>query len=91
MARFCVFAATANPRSDRPTHHIARTHAESLVRYGWAIEVGPRAIQLLYISEQRSFIPERMPPLDLPGLKFVEPTSSTWRLQHRNRDYLALR
>lgn len=30
-----------------------------------------------------NYVPEKMPPVDLPGLRFQEPQSDTWKLQHR--------
>ncbi len=72
--------------------HLKRSVALRLVRRGWAEIVTDFVIRRLSAratySEPRyqpsRYIPETMPPVDLPGIHFQEPTSDTWRIQHRS-------
>lgn len=73
MARFRVV------KPDGSTHGLARTHAEDLIRRGWAIEVEPRVIRMLSIPIHVDHIPERLPPVDVPGVHFEEPPYVTAR------------
>ena len=75
---------------------VSKSTAERLFRTGRYAKLPTGALQELTAErrtpEQRlarisptpsHYIPQRMPPVDLPGLKFQEPQSDQWRIDHR--------
>ena len=75
--------------------HISKTKALLLVRRNEAERLGPRLIRRRRCLAQsaplphklhlpaKPYIPERMPPREVPNTYFQEPQSPTWRLAHR--------
>lgn len=77
-----------------PARHVKKSVAELLIRRLVARRISKTLIQMVtvraYVAYSakvpavvRWYIPERMPPVDVPGVHFEEPKSPTWREQHR--------
>lgn len=81
--------------------HLNKTVAELIVAQVLGVWVEPgRTLRVLTLrglpdaamrprplSRQKyRYIPEKMPPVEVPGVKFEEPQSDTWKRQHRAVD-----
>jgi len=87
--RIPVFARGTNPRIDRPILRKSETYTDAQVAAGRADYVDPAdkskgiiCREMLYFGERPVRV-ETVPvgylaPRELPGVKFVPPTTSTW-------------
>jgi hypothetical protein len=70
------------------TYYLRQADALSLVELERAIRTGPRSIQLLPIGtviaavRTGHYIPDKLPPLEVPNCHFQPPQSDQWRAQH---------
>ena len=86
-------------RTDKPAKLIvSKSTAERLMRTGRYAKLPSGAIQEVTAQKRlpaldtprkiaigpSPYRPERMPPVDLPGLRFQEPQSDQWRIDHRS-------
>jgi len=92
-------------RTDQPARVIvSKSTAKRLLNTGRYCQLSSNAIQELVAvrrlpateAERRSipqapYIPDRLPPMDIPGVRFKEPNSPTWRLDHRNVEFAEYR
>ena|SRR6185437_10378631 len=66
---------------------VRRAQADWIVRNVLAKRREPRAEPHAMLPIEpvvcRPYIPEKMPPLNVPGVWFEEPQSVTWKIQHR--------
>jgi hypothetical protein len=72
------------------SRHVSKTVAQLFVRRLLAEWVSRSVIQMLAVKPPHKagdpsprYVPEKMPPLNVPGVWFEEPQSLTWKLQHR--------
>ena len=92
MARkILVLSVSGHPERE----HLKKSVALILVRRLYAdweipgVSIRRRAIRATRLRSEHGpaipsrYIPERMPPVDVPGVHFEEPKSATWREQHR--------
>jgi len=102
--RFSVYLKTSEVLPEKADHECSRQLAVKAVLGRYARKVGQNAIQLLHDNTwqwvkqalrgeaprpAKLYIPEKLPPREVPGCYFEEPKSDTWRLQHRNVAFLA--
>jgi len=101
---FSVFTRTQNPAADPAPHRGTRTIVSLVLQAGLAIRVGQNAIRLTtdspwrevklaartggWIVAKSSYIPDKMPPREVPGCWYQLPQSPTWREQHRRVSFL---
>lgn len=85
-------------RTDRPAKVIvSKSTAKRLLATGRYLQHSSNAIQevsaalrapaatpIHIVAASLPYIPEHMPPVDLPGIHFEEPRSTTWLLAHRS-------
>lgn len=84
--------------TDRVTTHVPREVADLLVSRLVAERLSQRLIRMLPQDAEsafrclkvtevqgppRPYIPEKMPPRDVPGVWFQEPQTEQWQIQHR--------
>ena len=68
MSKIQVFL----PNQTEPSLHVPRTKADSLIRWGKHIWIGPNAIlRIAGIQHQANPADNRWPLAELPGLRFV--------------------
>ena len=99
MARIAVFRR--GERTDEPAKlFISRSTRNRLLRTGRYVVLAKHAIREVVAAQRgvslfakppvpphkSAYIPEHMPPVELPGLKFLEPQSVAWKLAHRKID-----
>lgn len=102
--RFSVYLKTSEVLSGKPDHECSRPLALRALTARYARKVGQNAIQLIHDNTwqhvkaalrgeaprpAKLYIPEKLPPREVPGVFFQEPQSDTWRIQHRNVSFLA--
>jgi hypothetical protein len=78
-----VFGFRENPLKDRSTFHVSKSTRDKWLTLGTHIEIDRHTIQAVDPSKKRairhtvaykSFVPEKLPPVELPGVRFVPPT-----------------
>jgi hypothetical protein len=80
--------------SDPGRKHVKKSIAALLVRRLLAEIVTPGVIRLLpvttchdprtkFIRIAKPYIPEKMPPREVPGVFFQPPQSDQWKIEHR--------
>jgi hypothetical protein len=87
-----VYAVNHEPIRHRPIMHVSRSTAAKWLLQQTHEEIPHtlRAIRMVDPSRRvrvlpsgPAYIPERLPPIELPGLHFDEPDSGAWRRAHR--------
>ncbi len=85
--------AVAQPTTSTPTEFLPKHLAARLYRRGWLDKISKalyrrratrdlqRAMGEIHVGTW--YIPDKLPPLEVPNCIFREPESPTWRLQHR--------
>jgi hypothetical protein len=74
---------------EAPRSHVSKTVADFRVQNKTARRVSKLVIQMIegaIVCESQfhpTYIPEKMPPREVPGCFFQPPQSDTWKLQHR--------
>lgn len=97
--RISVYLKAQDHLAEVPRHECSRDIAFLVICAQFAHRIGQNAIQLTTIDPwkvvkdavlRRSgwYIPENLPPVEVPGVWFEEPDSDTWRLQHRNVSFI---
>jgi hypothetical protein len=78
--RIVVFSVGANPERSPALKHVSKSTAAHWIAAGSHRVIGRKAIQELSPEERRQlrlqalrFVPVKMPPLELPGLRFIPP------------------
>lgn len=83
----------------KPQRYISKTIAELLTRRLLARRIAKHMIQMLPIHTftdhpifppilAKPFIPDKMPPREIPNTFFQLPNSYTWKLHHRSVSFL---
>lgn len=81
-----------------PYKRVKTSVADLLVRRLWCERLHKGLIRDLEIKPARKasdfviakqYIPEKMPPRDVPGCFFEEPQSDTWQLEHKTVTFMA--
>ena len=94
MARRIGILESYQQDTDQPERFEKKTVARYLLRKLLAKPISESVIKMLPIrpaevssyrlpAEPRRYIPEKMPPLNVPGVYFEEPRSEQWRRDHR--------
>ena len=84
------YAPGHHPLTHRPYRHVSRSTARRWILAG-TYEPVPgweRAIRRLTarrppVRASKGYVPDRWPPVELPGIHFEEPSSAAWRETHR--------
>jgi len=82
--KICVFELT-NSYPQR----VSKQRAKRLVASGQYRWNGSQAVQAIppkpksLVAIKFSYIPDKMPPREVPGVFFQPPQSDTWKIQHR--------
>ncbi len=101
---FCVFLHEQDHNLESAKHRGTRTVVALVIAAGLARRVGQNAVKLnvsdSWKEVKRSaregrrlrtrfvYIPEKMPPRDVPGVVFQPPQSESWRLAHRTVTFM---
>lgn len=92
-------------RTDRPAKVIvSKSTAKRYLYTGRFIQLSPSSIQEVtaprrapssqparIVRPAAPYIPDRLPAMDIPGVKFREPNTDAWRLAHRNVEFAEYR
>jgi hypothetical protein len=90
--RINVFGHRENPAKDRPCMRVSKSAAEKWLSLGTHFRLNKYSIQALdpaYVGKRTdvekgiTYIPEHLPPVEVPQVRFREPATEQWMKEHR--------